>query len=120
MFTPFVQPTGVNGAKALSLQYTSAPLFMSHLQPVGTPGTNGSWGPTATGGVAYIWPDIRRLTRVVWPKIRDGNRQNFTVLQEWFLPRYQAWLANKSVVITTDDTVAALESYPGLWVPNDS
>lgn len=51
------------------------------------------------------------------PHINAGQAVDFVALRDWFMPRFAAWQANASAVITTADVVAAYTP-DTLWVPN--
>jgi hypothetical protein len=95
------------------LQYLSAPVFMKKYQPAGTRGTQGTW-PLPGGKDSVVWPHLMKLLQVVGLKAPQGLVVDFAALQGWFMPRYKAWKADPSAVVSPDEAINAFSS---LWVP---
>lgn len=99
---------GLDGAKEAVLQYMFTPPWMTQFQANGTAGTNGTWD----GSV--VWPSANTILGAAGSHLAAGEALNFTALQQWFRPRYAAWQANSSVVVTVQDVVDILNT-PGIW-----
>lgn len=84
-----------------------APLWMTTMQPEGTPGRQADWDGQHSA------PLLDNLAAALHD--RDGTpltgAANFTAALEWFAPRYQAWKADPSQVITEADVLAVLPSF---------
>jgi hypothetical protein len=106
-------PSEVNGYQNLLLQYLSAPVFMKRYQPAGTAGTHGTW-QLPNGKEFAVWPHIMRILQVIGQKGPQGLVADFAALHAWFMPRYRAWKADPSAVVTPDE---AIEAFSSSWVP---
>lgn len=89
---PLVAPPDATGAVNALLHYTFAPLFMQHLQPLGTAGQQGKWDGSS------IWPGVHAVLGKLQSKHSNKGRigVDFAAAQQLFLPRYQAWKATKA------------------------
>lgn len=115
-YTDFPVPTTpvqLYGAKSVLLQYLSGWLFTQRLQHAGLPGSQGGW-PLPDGSVSPLNPDILPFALEIGENVAQGRILNFTAVQEWFMPRWTAWKADHSKVITLDDTRQATANS---WVP---
>jgi hypothetical protein len=55
-----------------------------------------------------------RILQVTGQKATQGLVVDFAALQKWFMPRYMAWKADPSAVVTADE---AIQAFASLWVP---
>lgn len=70
------------------LHYAFSPLFMKHLQPLGTPGSQATWDGK------YLWPGVNDVLRKLQKHgERDTWGVNFPAVQELFLMHHQRWQA---------------------------
>jgi len=104
-------PSAVPGANALVLTVSTAPLFMTQLQPNGTSGLDGGWGPNQA-----LWPDYVQIADAAFKKAQEGYMLDTSKVLEWMLPVRSAWRKDESNVITVEDVISAINSYPGMWV----
>jgi hypothetical protein len=85
-----------------------APLWMSNIQPQGTPGQHAQWGgkaqPPLTHTLSSLW---NGQGRVQLSGVADLARA-----LEWSVPRYQQWKADPSKPITDADV---LQAWPALF-----
>jgi len=100
---------GLDGAKEAVLQYMVSPPWMRQIMDNGTAGINGTWN----GSV--VWPGLGPILGTTRRHLDAGESLNFTALQEWFMPRYEAWQANNSVAIRLQDVVTILNT-SSTWV----
>ena len=80
-----------------------APLWMTHRQPVGTPGFNGTWDDGNSRA-----PLLRALVASFSAEGAAGvsGAANFTRALEWFAPRFAAW-QDGATAITDAEVLAA-------------
>ena len=106
---PLVGIDGLDGVKqALSL-YTSSPNWMTRVQPLGTPGTSGSWNGKPQ------WPGLAQISAAMLPHLRAGDSLDYPAMRDWFLQRYEQWKQDNTVAITLQDVVDVLSS-DAVWV----
>lgn len=101
---------GLDGVKQAVPLYTQAPLWMTRIQPLGTPGTNGSWNGNP------LWPGLADIGAANKPHLDAGESLNYVALRGWFLQRFDEWLSNgASAAITLEEVVGVLSSND-VWV----
>jgi len=107
---PMVGAEGLDGALQAVPLYTQAPVWMTRIQPLGTPGTNGSWNGDP------LWPGLHQIGAANQLHLQAGESLNYTALRAWFLPRFAEWLSNgASAAITLEEVVSVLSS-DAVWV----
>lgn len=80
-----------------------SPLWMTRMQPEGTPGRLASWGGDSMA------PLLRALggASVADAVVPVSGAANFTRTVEWFMPRYRAYQADAKASITPADVLIA-------------
>lgn len=73
------------------------------MQPIGTPGSAGTWP-----GGAVRWPGVAQANALALAAVAEGRHIDLDMLFGIFMPRYQAWLANNAAVVTLDEMLAAV------------
>lgn len=96
---------GLDGVQQAITVYTTAPNWMSRVQPLGTPGTNVAWDG------APQWRGFGPTSTAKLPHVQAGESLNSLAMRAWFLPRYQHWKKEgASAAITLEEVVAVLSS----------
>jgi len=107
---PMVGIEGLDGVKQAATLYTSAPVWMTRNQSLGTPGSNASWNGSP------LWPGLSQIAAANRPHLQAGESLNYPALRAWFLPRFAEWLSNgASAAITLEEVVSVLRS-DAVWV----
>ena len=78
-------------------QICTAPLWMEHVQPVGTPGRLGQWDG------AHIWPALNELAVIIRSNNMQGKRLNMSAMHEWAMLKYSNWQADSNMVLTSSE-----------------
>lgn len=102
------------GAHTAALQYQHAPVFMQKSAPKGVAGKDAmAKGAVVPAGQAE---GLMPIWNVKEPYHQAGQAVNYPVLRDWFLPRYRAWKADPSKVVTVAE-VAAIMGAKSTWLP---
>jgi hypothetical protein len=88
------------------------PLWMQHLQPVGTPGKDGQWNR------AHVWPPIKQLASAARWNMKNGRKVDYPALHAWAASKYDAWKGGDASSIPSVPDVVALIN--GTWVENSA
>jgi hypothetical protein len=104
-------PAGLAGIKAAAPFYINAPGWMARRQPAGTEGVAGHWEDKSA-----MWPGLTKTWQHINARVAAGDRLNFAALHEWFMPRYKRWQADRSDVITVEESYAMLQSGAPIWL----
>jgi hypothetical protein len=107
---PTDAPAGVDGLEAAVPFYMLAPGWMPRMQKVGTEGIVGHWNGSDD------WPDVVIAREYMWAHVRAGDKVNLTALQEWVMPRYKRWQADRSDVITMEEAFNIVLSDGPIWI----
>lgn len=84
-------------------QYSMAPLWMTNVQPKGTPARLATWDGNARAPLSLALYEAL----VGFGPMAVGGPANFTAAKEWFVPRYAAWKADPSKALTQADVLLA-------------
>ena len=97
----------LTGADQAAQHYLYAPIWMNRLQPLGTPAT------ARHGHEAFSFT-ANKINKAKEFHENTGKVLSYAAVQKWFKPRYAAWKADPSKVITEADVLHFLHA--DAWV----
>jgi hypothetical protein len=80
------------------------PLWMTHVQPVGTPGSLGQWNG------APVWPALYKLAAIIKSNNIQGKRLNVSAIHDWGMLKYRTWQNNSTIVPTSSEFWSNVEA----------